>query len=56
MQEKPSNPDLERCPYCEREYSFIRCRVSQGGKSWCLSCPEKEAVDKKLADEGGVKL
>lgn len=50
MQETPSNPDLIICPYCEKPYSFIRCRVTQNGKHWCLSCPQKKLDEDTVKD------
>lgn len=46
------------CPLCDRDYSFIRCRVTdRDGKNHCLSCPELEKPANplltKVANEEG---
>lgn len=32
-----------KCPKCDRFYGFIRCRITKGGKSQCLTCAVEES-------------
>jgi len=47
------------CPACDRHYSFIRCRVTSGGKNRCLRChiEYKNALkqENQTREEGGYK-
>lgn len=30
--------DWVKCPVCDRQYGFIRCRITSQAKNYCLRC------------------